>query len=157
MNIKNLNIASIVIYAVLVIVVLLASYAEFRDDRCTEFGSKQCGPGLGSAYADGRPEKGDSVNDLLKKARITARYEVNSIVWRRCFIAAVISSFLVLYVSKKKIPNGLLLGACFLIVYIIFYLMTTAFQGVVSRPALAQMDKILEQLKRKDSESDNSR
>jgi hypothetical protein len=153
MNIKGIDIAGILIYTILIVVALIAAYAEYKDDRCTEFKTGKCGPGMGSAYAAGIPDKNDSVDALLDKVRITARYEVNSIMWRRCFIGAVVASFLILYIAHKKVPNGLQLGITFLITYITMYIIITTFQAIVTRPALAQLDDILALLRKKGTDS----
>jgi hypothetical protein len=146
-NLSAGNLLSIFIYVVIIMFLLIAIWAESRDVVCPEFKSKKCGPGRGGAYAAGRPEKGDSLKILLQKIRLTARYEVNSIIWRRAFVVAVISSFLVLYVTRKKLPSGFQLATAFLISYIVLYLTLTTFQKVVTRPALDQLDDILSRIK----------
>ena len=150
-NLRRFDPAGIVVVIIIVVTVICALMAEYRDVRCTSFGSKQCGKGMGSAYADGRPESNDSIETLLKKIRITARYEVNSISWRRCFIAAVISAFLVLYIAKKKLPTGLQMGFALIVIYLIFYLMTGFFQKTTTQPALSQLDDILHLLNKRHS------
>ena len=145
-DLKVKDLLNILIYVVIVAFLVIAVWAESRDVSCPDFKSKTCGPGMGCAYAAGKPAKGDSLKVLLQKIRITARYEVNSITWRRAFIVAVISAFLVLYVSRKKVPSGLQLGAAFLIIYIVLYLTLMTFQKAVTKPALEQLDAILAQI-----------
>lgn len=147
MQIKNLNIVSIVLYVALIVMFVLAIYAEYKDDRCSNLGDKRCGRGMGTSYVEGKLHKGDSFDTILKKIRITARYEVNSIMWRRCFIAAAIAAFIVTYLCKNKLPSGFTLVTAFLIIYISFYLTITTLQKVVTEPALKQMDSLLDALK----------
>ncbi|MBA3757019.1 MAG: hypothetical protein H0X02_12695 [Nitrosomonas sp.] len=137
---------SILLYIVFVVFLVIAIWAERQDIRCSQFNGGTCGAGNGSAYADGKPSKHDNLETLLKKARFTAHYELNSITWRRAFIPALLSAFLVLYVTKKRLPHGLHLATAFLITYIIFYLTLTMFQGWVSQPALKQLDQILHKI-----------
>ena len=138
---------SIILYVVFVVFLLVAIWAERTDIRCSQFNDGKCGPGNGSAYADGKPLKNDNFETLLKKARFTAHYELNSITWRRAFIPAILSAFIVLYVTKKRLPHGLHLAVAFLIIYIILYLTLTMFQGWVARPAMKQLDEIIHKIK----------
>lgn len=153
LNLSAGNLLSIFLYVVIIGFLLIAVWAESRDAVCPEFKSKKCGPGMGCAYAAGKPEKGDSLKVLLQKIRITARYEVNSIIWRRAFVVAVISAFLVLYVTRKKLPSGFQFATAFLIIYIVLYLTLTTFQKVITRPALDQLDDILSRIKYEASNS----
>lgn len=142
------SIISIILYVVFVVFLLIAIWAERQDIRCSQFNGGTCGSGHGSAYADGKPSKHDNLETLLKKARFTAHYELHSITWRRAFIPAILSAFLVLYVTKKRLPHGLQLAVAFLIIYIVFYLTLTMFQGWVTNPAMKQHDDILDKIHR---------
>lgn len=133
---------SIIIYVLFVVFLLIAIWAERQDIRCSQFNGGKCGAGHGSAYADGKPSKHDDIETLLKKARFTAHYELHSITWRRAFIPALLSAFLVTYVNKKRLPHGIQLAIAFLITYIVFYLTLTMFQGWVTNPAMKQHDEI---------------
>jgi hypothetical protein len=144
---------SIIIYVIFIVFLVIAIWAERKDVHCSQFEGGKCGAGMGSAYADGRPLKYDNVEDLLKKAKFTARYELNSITWRRVFIPALISAFVVMYVAKKRVPHGLQLAIGFLTIYITFYLTLTLFQGWIAQPALKQLDQILQKVNSKSSSS----
>jgi hypothetical protein len=148
-SLRSLDPIGTLIYVVIILTIVFAIWAEYRDTRCSAFRDGKCGPGLGSAYAAGRPHHDDSGDTLLKKVRTTARYEVNSISWRRCFIAAAVSAFLILYYAKKKLPGGIQMGASVIIIYLIFYLTMTSFQKTVAQPALSQLDQILHLLKKR--------
>jgi len=143
MQLSFKGVASIVIYGIVIFFLVFAVYCESKDIRCSEFNNGDCGPGRGVAYAEGTPKKGDSHETLIEKAKLTARYEMNSIMWRRCFIAAAVSAFLVLYSGTKRIPTGIQFGAAFLMIYIIFYLTITSFQKWIAQKAIKQMDLIL--------------
>lgn len=151
MRISTKSIITIVLYVVLIVFLAIAIWAESRDIRCSEFRSKQCGPGMGCAYAAGKPNDKDNLETLLNKIRSTARYEVNSIMWRRAFIAAALTAFVILYVTKKKLPSGIHLASAFLICYIILYLMLTMFQKWITDPALHQLDDLLDRVRDKTS------
>jgi len=142
------NIVGIVIYVIIIVVLIFILIMEYKDINC-KAGGGQCGKGWGRAYSAGRPEKDDNFKTLLEKAKSTSRYEINSIFWRRAFIAAIISAFLILFILKSKCPSGITLGYSFLIIYIVMYLTFTLFQQWVTKPALKQMEQILEQLKKK--------
>lgn len=148
-NAATSRILSITLYVVFIVFLIIAIWAERQDVHCSQFEGGKCGVGMGSAYSDGKPNKHDSLEDLLKKAKFTARYELNSITWRRVFIPALISAFVVMYVAKKRLPHGLQLAVGFLTIYITFYLTLTLFQGWVAQPALKQLDIILTKIKSK--------
>lgn len=154
LNLDKNAVINVLLYAVVIGFLLFSLYVEYKDINCTSFRSSKCGVGCGSAYAAGKPSDEDSVRTLLSKIRTTCRYEVNSIIWRRAFIAAVIGAFLVTYVGKGKMPTGLDFASAFLILYIIFYMILIFFQKSVTAPALSQIDKILDKIKEKiDSDS----
>jgi len=147
LELNSQKLLSVLLYLLIFVFLFVAIRAEHRDVKCEEYKSSKCGPGMGTAYAAGKPHPGDSLKVLLQKIRITARYEVNSIIWRRAFIVAVIASFLVLYTTGKKLPSGFKFAVAFLIIYIVLYLVLTGFQKVISQPALNQLDAILSQIK----------
>lgn len=149
MNIPWSKVVTVVIYVILIGFLIFALLMEKRDIQCADptGKNKKCGPGMGVAYAAGKPHEGDDYQTLLKKARITSRYEANSIIWRRCYIIATTGAFLVLYATNQKFPSGLKIATAFLIIYIISYLVLTAFQSMITDKALNQMDDIIKLLK----------
>ncbi len=149
-EISKTNVVGIIVYIILIVVLIFVLIVEYKDITCKgSLKGGPCGPGWGRAYSAGRPEKDDDVKTLLEKASATSKYEINSIFWRRAFIAAVVSAFLTLFILKSKIPSGITLGYTFMIIYIVMYLTFTLFQKWVTKPALKQMEQILEQLKKK--------
>lgn len=149
MAIFKTNAVGILIYVIIVVVLLAVLFMEYKDINCKTFKDGPCGPGNGRAYAAGKPHKDDDFETLIEKAKHTANYESNSIFWRRAFIAAAVSSFLILFILKSRVPSGITWGYSLMIIYIVMYLTLTLFQKWVSKPALKQMDHILEKLKSK--------
>lgn len=140
---------SVLLYITLIFFWCFAIYMERRDSRCSNptDGKSHCSYGHGVAYAAGKPHSGDSLSTLLDKIRLTSRYETNSIIWRRAFIIAVISAFLVLYIYKKRLPSGIQLTVAFLVIYIVTYLALTCFQKLITEPALGQMDELIRRVR----------
>jgi len=136
----------IVVYVIFALVCLYVIRAEKIDLQCKDSDGTECGPLTGRAYAYGAPLDGDSKEELLNKVRITARYDVNSIHWRRCFVVATISSLLIGFIQQNRIPDYRTFLINFLIVYILTYLAYVLFQQMVTYKALAQMDRIIEAL-----------
>lgn len=140
-------IVSIVIYSLFIFWLGFAIYAEKKDIECQDTRGKVCGPGLGRAYASAKPEKGDSKETLINKARATARYELNSITWRKSFIIAFIVAFLILFITTNELPDAVRLGIAFLAAYFVVYMALTSFQNLITRPALKQLDEIIQQIR----------
>jgi hypothetical protein len=134
---------TIILYIIIIIALWFALKVEYSDTQCQDSGKTICGEGFGRAYSLAMPEEGDSMQTLKNKARTTARYDVNSVHWRKTFIAATISAFIILYVLYGKLPDGVKLATTLMIIYIIFYLMLVTFQRNVAGPALRQLDDIL--------------
>jgi len=143
----KIDIFTIIVYVILILITIYVVYAEQKDIRCSDTAGAVCDDNNGRAFAHGRPNVGDTKEQLLDKVMITARYDMNSIHWRRAFIAAAVSSILVLYTLNNKLPDGIKLLTSFIIIYIIVYLTATLFQRWVAEPALNQMDDILVALK----------
>lgn len=137
---------SIVIYIIFIVFLILALVVEKQDIHCRDMNGKTCGVGMGRTYARGIPADSDDIKTLLAKIRITSRYDLNSVIWRRCYIGAIISALVVVFVIKNRMATGLELVSSFLIIYITFYLIMTMFQKWIADPALKQMDDIVARL-----------
>jgi hypothetical protein len=138
---------TILVYVILIVVIIYSIRAENIDIMCQDKAGEICDALTGRAYAHGKPEPGDTKDILLGKVKITARYEMNSIHWRRAFITAALSAFIILYIMKNRLPNGVELAIGFIVIYIITYLVLTLFQKWVAEPALQQMAEIITALK----------
>lgn len=125
----ELNI-SVAIYIGILVLVVFAVWAEWKDLK-----SKAA-----TSYAE--PNRGDSFSEIIQKIKMTSKYESNSIFWRRAIIAAIVSSFLILYITNKKIPDGITMATAFLITYIIIYIMITVFQKLISSRAVNQIEEL---------------
>lgn len=150
MNIKFDKI-SVVIYVIFISFLILALIVEKQDIHCRDINGKTCGVGMGRTYARGAPSSYDDIKSLLAKIRITSRYDLNSVIWRRCYIGALISALIVVFVIKNRMATGLELVSSFLIIYITFYLIMTMFQKWIAEPALKQMDDLVARLSEKTS------
>jgi len=125
---------TILIYVIIIIAIIWAVLVERAD-------LKGNGKGMVSIQ-QGRPSKHDTRRQLIDKIKLTARYEYNTIFWRRCLIAAAVSSFMVFYTINGKIPNGAQFGLAFLITYIILFLTHTLFKQSITRQAVDQIDRL---------------
>lgn len=143
------TIISITLYVILIAFLIFAIYCEQRDINCSKFRGGECGPGMGTVYVDGKYEPGDTKDEILEKIRHTANYETNSITWRRSYIIAAIAAFLILTVTRNKIPTGIDLTRSFIIGYITIYMSFMLFQRWLVRPALNQLDELIRALKGK--------
>lgn len=143
----NFNIASVVVYSIFIYFLWFALTKESNDINCRDSKGKICGKDMGRAYVHGKLDESDDINTLLKKLKMTSRYEINSILWRRCFIVAIISSIILIFVLKNRMPTGIELTAGFLIIYIVMYMTLTYFQQKISKPALKQLDELVEKIK----------
>ncbi len=137
---------TLIIYVILILIVIYVINSELKDIQCQDSKGTICGPLTGRAYSLGKPAVEDDYNTLLDKIIITSRYEMNSIHWRRSFIVAAIAAFIVLYVMKNRLPDGISLLIAFLIIYILVYISYIFFQKAVTYPALKQMKDIVQQL-----------
>jgi hypothetical protein len=150
-------IISIIIYLLFIFWLGFALYAEYKDTHCQDAKGRVCGVGLGRAYSTFKPHAKDSREELFEKLRLTSRYELNSITWRRSFIIAIICAFLVLFVVTGHAPSAVKLSKAFLVCYIVIYLALTMFQNTIARPALKQAEDIMRHLKADDNENNNSK
>lgn len=130
----RLDLISTALYIGIIVAVCFAIWAEWKDIKNQV------------AISEGHPHHADSHRDLKHKIRETARYDLNSIYWRRSLIVASISAFLVSSIALKKIPDGITLASGFLVTYILIYLMCTCFQKWLAVPAVAQVDELTSRL-----------
>jgi len=165
-TIYGMSILTVVLYGAFLFCIFFGAFLEYRDVNCPNIFSTNCGYGMGAAYVEAKPctdnknnnkNKDDSLNVLLDKIKITAKYDINSVYWRRILIAASIVSFLILYMFSGRCPTGIEWVTAFLVTYISFYVMIVTFQYWVAKPALEQLDILLDQVKEKCDDKSKSK
>jgi hypothetical protein len=146
-------IITVVIYSILLFWLGFSLYAEYKDIHCQDAKGRVCGAGCGRAYSTFKADKNDSKEELFEKLRLTAKYELNTITWRRSFILALILAFLILFITTNQVPSGVKLSKGFLIAYVVIYLSLTTFQTLITRPALKQLEEILQRIRTHEPEN----
>jgi len=140
---------NLVIYIVLGIVLFYAIRMEYTDLYCKSTTSKKCGTCMGNAYIKGKPVNNDDINTLLNKIAISARYELNGVKWRRCFILAIIATFILFFLLYNRLPTGPELLISVIVLYVIYYLAAIFYQQTVATCAIKQIDQSIGQIKNK--------
>ena len=132
-----------IVFVIIIVILILVIRAELQDTLCGDIDRNECGIGKGRVYFPFKPEEDDDCDTLLDKIKQTARYEINSIHWRRSAIAAAIISFISLYVLEQKIPSAIRFLTILVIAFIIIYIMLAMFQRTTSVPAVDQVDDLV--------------
>lgn len=140
----SLKLIDVVIYIIILVIIWLILTREVSDLTCDAEGSLTCNNGTSMALAPGAPEVGDDMATLLQKIAFTARYEHNTVVWRRAFVSASAISFISLFVVLKRVPQALEFLAGLLISFAVLYTMILIYQPLTSDKAVLQIDKLLE-------------
>ena len=97
---------SFVVYFIIIAYFLMSLIYEYRDIYCARIDfSKCCSYGCGGAYAGSKPNNTDSVNTLLDKINIAADADMNTIKWRRSYIVATVSTFIIWISIFKRVPE----------------------------------------------------
>jgi len=128
----------ILIYGGGITALLAALYLERKDLYCPGIPGKE-NVHLGAAYAEGAPTEEDDFIDLLAKIRISSRYDLSSVYWRRCIIIAIVLSFLLVLVLSQRLPTPYELLASFILIYLAIYLFLVYYQENLSKPATSQV------------------
>lgn len=137
---------TIVTYIGLLLAFLWAVTAERQDLYCPRPNCDACYKGNGAAYAQGIPTDQDTREELLEKLKTSCRYDVNSVVWRRCIIFAIIAGSIVA-VFLKGIPSGVHLLLSVFTIYLISYLMYEFYKYELAKPALHHIDDTINRLR----------
>lgn len=120
---------------ILVLGVLLAATSialkkgEMPDLKCPQGpyteDKSQCREGNGKSYAGSHPEVDDSSETLLKKIEIAATAARRDILWRRCFLPAVVATLCLFGLVLRRFPRWFeLLSATFFIMMPIYFMQT---------------------------------
>lgn len=147
---KMMDWMNITIYLILFITLISAIYLEYIDIYCQgESRGNVCKKGEGASYYKGKPKNNDDIDTLLMKMRISSRYDICSVYWRRSIIFSIILSFVGLWLLLKRIPTGAELLVFTLITYLLTYFMFHYYQHSISYPAFTQFENIIKLLKEK--------
>lgn len=140
------NLQTIIIYAIIVLIVYWCVKSEWQDQNCADIKTKICGPGKGRSYYNSRPVEGDNHDTLVRKLQATAKYDQIAVHWRMGMLVAVVSAFIVLYITQKKFPAARDLGIAIIVIFLVGYAAMIQFQHHVAVPAGKQADLIASKL-----------
>lgn len=140
------HVQSIVIYAIILLIVYWCITSEQKDQNCADLKNKICGPGKGRAYYNSRPIEGDDRDTLVHKLQATAKYDQLAVHWRMNMLVAIVSAFIVLFVTQKRFPSARDLGIAIIVIFLIGYAAMIQFQHHVAVPAGKQADLIASKL-----------
>jgi len=143
-----MNYFDIFIYLAMIITLIAALYLENKDLFWWD-GYDNYSSGNGAAYSLGKPCKHDNVNSLLKKIKISSRYDESSVYWRRVIIFTILLTFFVLFLVLQRLPTGLEVLISFVVIYFFTFIFLVLFQEVVSKPATKQVDKAVRMIRNK--------
>ena len=134
-------------YIGLLLAFLWAVKSERQDLYCPSPNCDACYKGNGAAYAQGIPTDQDTKEELLEKLKISCRYDINSVTWRRCLIFAILTGFIVA-LFLKGVPSGAHLLLAVFTIYLISYLMCEFYKYELSKPALRHVDDTINRIRR---------
>lgn len=144
---KNFDWGKLIFYIIVIIFIVILVVIDNRDVNCSDLSKTACGPGCGSMYYQGKLQPGDSSETILDKINTTARYEYNTIIWRRILITAFILSFIILMIIQHKIPKPIDFLIVALIVYGGIYLWNEYGKYNITYFAVEQMDDLTQALR----------
>lgn len=132
-----------VIFLLLIFFLFLAIYLEFVDIYCN--GDSNCSiiqQGNNANFYKGNINLNDNIFDIFKKIRINARYDLESVYWRRSLILAIFISSLFFFLFFLPLLHlshyshyshiSILLLILVLFIYIILYFTFLFYQKQVS-------------------------
>ena len=131
----------LVLYILIILLIWTVVSREMLDLSCDDEDAQQCDGTTSMALAPGKVDDSDSVETILSKIAFTARYEHNTVVWRRAFLTSVVLSFIILYIMKRKFPRALDFIVVTTIIFLGLYLAILIWQPLVVDKAVAQIDE----------------
>lgn len=141
------KILQIIVFIIIILVVLLFVKLEKRDLTCgDENDPKTCGVGYSMATYPGVPSKKDSVEDTKRKISFLARYEENTIAWRRMALISIIIAFLSSYIITKKFPDWKTVIILMVVIYSVLYISHVIYKPLKEQKAIELIDKNLKNL-----------
>lgn len=137
----------IIVFVIIILAILLLVKLEKRDLTCGEENDpKTCGIGYSMATYPGIPSKKDSVEDIKRKISFLARYEENTIVWRRTALISIIIAFLAAYIITKKFPDWKTMIILVVLVYSVLYMTNVIYKPFKEQKAAELIDRNLKNL-----------
>lgn len=142
------NLFTLIIYIGAIVALYFAFILEYKDLYCPKEG-QIAAEGNGAAYSEGKPFFEDDKTTLLKKIRISSRYDEASVYWRRTIIFSLLLSFVLLVLVLKRFPDGYEVITSFTVIYLFTFLFLVFYQETVSKKATNQVSECINLLERK--------
>jgi len=142
----NLSWFDLFMYFATMVAFIFAVQLEYKDLYCPH-PKQKCKRGRGAVHEAGKIKDDDSYDEILRKIRISSRYDESSVYWRRTIIFTVIILYSVLIISQRRLPNGYEILSSFIVIYLLFFLFLNYYQWNVSVPATKQIDEATRKLK----------
>lgn len=130
----------ILIYFGALVALLCALFLEYKDLFCPHK-NQICRVGNGAVHERGKVNRNDDFNVILRKIRISGRYDESSVYWRRTIIFTVLLLFVLLILTQRRLPTAYEIIVSFIVIYMMVFLFLNYYQRVVSLPATKQIDK----------------
>ena len=122
------NWKNIIVYLIILVAFVSAYILEHKD-------LYKENRNLGAVYEKGIPTETDTLSELLSKIRITSRYDVSSVYWRRCIIVSTIITFILIIISYRRLPSALELIYYFVLIYLVLYMFLNYYRDNLSIPS----------------------
>lgn len=136
----------ILIFLILIIAVLKAFECEYNDLFCCE--PYECAYGNGSSYRKGKIKHDDTPKEILRKIRISSKYDESSVYWRRSLILAFIFLIFLSFFLLRRMPTAYETIVIIVISYLIIYLFQVYYRENLSACASKQISKATEKMEK---------
>lgn len=133
------------IYFGAILILIIAIWVEKKEIYCCN-GEAKCKYGHGASYYHGKVNHNDSYDEILRKIRITSRYDEASVYWRRSIIFTILLIFTLLPLVLHEFPNGYQVLVSFIVIYIFIYSFLCFYRDNVSKYATKQLSENLKKL-----------
>jgi hypothetical protein len=85
-----------------------------------------------NSYDMGKPGKKDTIRRLVRKLSHLSAYDIDTIKWRRLFIASCVATFALFALVRQRIPDQTELVLYVLVIYIVFAIQWKTYSSMVS-------------------------
>ena len=137
---------TVLVYFGALLILFIAIWVERKEIYCCN-GETKCKYGHGASYYYGKVNPNDSYKEILRKIRITSRYDEASVYWRKSIIFTILLLFVLLPLVLQRFPNGYEVLVSFIVIYIFIYSFLCFYRDNVSKYATKQLSKNLKFLK----------